>query len=44
MTLNAVQVITYAGEAVGGLLQRTPGPPDEASPESPWLLQTLTSR
>jgi hypothetical protein len=29
-------------EIVGGLLQRTPGPPDEASPESPRLLATLT--
>src|ERR1700733_3672183 len=31
-------------EVVGGLLQRTPGPPDEASPESPRLLTALTSR
>jgi hypothetical protein len=31
-------------EVVGGLLQRTPGPPDEASPESPLLLTALTSR
>jgi hypothetical protein len=30
-------------EVVGGLLQRTPGPPDEASPESPRLLDALTS-
>jgi len=29
-------------EVVGGLLQRTPGPPDEASPESPRLLTALT--
>jgi len=29
-------------EVVNGLLQRTPGPPDEASPESPSLLTTLT--
>ena len=28
-------------EVVGGLLQRTPGPPDEASPESPRLLTAL---
>jgi hypothetical protein len=28
-------------EVVDGLLQRTPGPPDEASPESPWLLAAL---
>jgi len=28
-------------EIVDGLLQRTPGPPDEASPESPRLLATL---
>ena len=28
-------------EVVDGLLQRTPGPPDEASPESPRLLATL---
>lgn len=28
-------------EIVDGLLQRTPGPPDEASPESPRLLETL---
>jgi quercetin dioxygenase-like cupin family protein len=36
-------------EVVHGLLQRTPGPPDEASPESPRLLaalkgEALTSR
>ena len=31
-------------EVVGGLLQRTPGPPDEASPESPRLLETLKAR
>ena len=31
-------------EVVGGLLQRTPGPPDEASPESPRLLTALTAR
>jgi hypothetical protein len=31
-------------EVVEGLLQRTPGPPDEASPESPRLLTTLTGR
>jgi hypothetical protein len=31
-------------EVVGGLLQRTPGPPDEASPESPLLLTALTGR
>jgi hypothetical protein len=30
-------------EVVNGLLQRTPGPPDEASPESPLLLTALTS-
>jgi hypothetical protein len=30
-------------EVVDGLLQRTPGPPDEASPESPLLLATLTA-
>src|SRR5271170_2195663 len=30
-------------EVVGGLLQRTPGPPDEASPESPLLLTALAS-
>jgi hypothetical protein len=30
-------------EIVGGLLQRTLGPPDEASPESPQLLAALTS-
>ncbi len=29
-------------EMVDGLLQRTPGPPDEASPESPRLLAALT--
>jgi hypothetical protein len=31
-------------EVVEGLLQRTPGPPDEASPESPRLLTALTGR
>ncbi len=31
-------------EVVGGLLQRTPGPPDEASPESPLLLTALADR
>jgi len=31
-------------EVVGGLLQRTPGPPDEASPESPRLLTALSGR
>ncbi len=31
-------------EVVGGLLQRTPGPPDEASPESPRLLTALAGR
>ena len=31
-------------EVVGGLLQRTPGPPDEASPESPRLLDSLADR
>jgi len=31
-------------EVVGGLLQRTPGPPDEASPESPRLLESLADR
>ena len=30
-------------EIVDGLLQRTPGPPDEESPESPRLLAALTS-
>ena len=30
-------------EVIDGLLQRTPGPPDEASPESPRLLAALTS-
>jgi hypothetical protein len=30
-------------EVVDGLLQRTLGPPDEASPESPRLLAALTS-
>ena len=30
-------------EVVDGLLQRTPGPPDEASPESPLLLAALAS-
>ena len=29
-------------EVVDGLLQRTPGPPDEESPESPRLLMALT--
>jgi hypothetical protein len=29
-------------EVVDGLLQRIPGPPDEASPESPRLLAALT--
>jgi len=29
-------------EIVDGLLQRTPGPPDEPSPESPLLLAVLT--
>jgi len=29
-------------EVVDGLLQRTPGPPDESSPESPRLLAALT--
>jgi len=28
-------------EVIDGLLQRTPGPPDEASPESPRLLAAL---
>jgi hypothetical protein len=28
-------------EVVDGLLQRTPGPPDEESPESPRLLAAL---
>jgi hypothetical protein len=28
----------------GGLLQRTPGPPDEASPEIPRLLEFLADR
>jgi hypothetical protein len=31
-------------EVVEGLLQRTPGPPDEASPESPRLLTALNGR
>src|SRR5580658_3254084 len=31
-------------EVVAGLLQRTPGPPDEASPESPRLLTALAGR
>ena len=31
-------------EVVGGLLQRNPGPPDEASPESPQLLESLAER
>jgi hypothetical protein len=31
-------------EVIGGLLQRTPGPPDEASPESPRLLTALAGR
>jgi hypothetical protein len=31
-------------EVVGGLLQRIPGPPDEASPESPQLLASLADR
>jgi hypothetical protein len=31
-------------EVVGGLLQRTPGPPDEGSPESPRLLESLADR
>jgi hypothetical protein len=30
-------------EVVDGLLQRTPGPPDEASPESPRLLESLAA-
>jgi hypothetical protein len=30
-------------EIVDGLLQRTPGPPDQESPESPRLLAALTS-
>jgi len=30
-------------EIVDGLLQRTPGPPDEASPQSPRLLESLTA-
>jgi hypothetical protein len=29
-------------EVVNGLLRRTSGPPDEASPESPRLLAALT--
>ena len=31
-------------EVIEGLLQRIPGPPDEASPESPRLLTALTGR
>jgi hypothetical protein len=31
-------------EIVDGRLQRTPGPPDEASPESPRLLASLAGR
>jgi hypothetical protein len=31
-------------EVVGGLLQRTPGPPDEASPEGPRLFESLADR
>ncbi len=31
-------------EVVDGLLQRTPGPPDGASPESPRLLRSLADR
>ena len=31
-------------EVINGLLQRTPGPSDEASPESPRLLESLTDR
>jgi hypothetical protein len=31
-------------EVVNGLLQRIPGPPGEASPESPLLLDALTAR
>ena len=31
-------------EVINGLLQRTLGPPDEASPESPRLLESLTGR
>jgi hypothetical protein len=31
-------------EIVDGLLQRIPGPPDEASPESPRLLESLAKR
>jgi hypothetical protein len=30
-------------EVVDGLLQRTPGPPDETSPESPRLLESLAA-
>ncbi len=37
-----LQAIGYY-EIVNGLLQRTLGPPDEASPESPRLLAALTS-
>ena len=28
-------------EIAGGLLQRIPGPPDQPSPESPWLLAAV---
>jgi hypothetical protein len=31
-------------DIVDGLLQRVPGPPDEASPESPRLLESLANR
>jgi hypothetical protein len=31
-------------EVTGDLLQRVPGPPDEASPESPRLLESLADR
>jgi hypothetical protein len=31
-------------EVIDGLLQRIPGPPDEASPESPLLLDALAAR
>jgi hypothetical protein len=31
-------------EVIDGLLQRIPGPPDEASPESPRLLESLANR
>ena len=37
-----LSVIGYY-EVVNGMLQRTPGPPDEASPESPRLLAALSS-